>query len=237
MINRASRAEKKFKSQTKLLREKLRDAIIDGKLSPGEKLSEEHLSASLRVGHVAVRDALRALETQGYVTFLANNEVAVSQPTREEVQDYYTIASVLEGLAARLAVEKAQPEEIAHLRELHQLLKAAHQKRDLPRYFEANSSFHRFIAEIAGNERLYRLIDQLRREIRKTRILSLRLPQRLDHSMREHDQIMDAFLKKNPQLAESTMVRHLNNQMETLRRALDQSLASGMNNKTAKERP
>jgi DNA-binding GntR family transcriptional regulator len=42
--------------------------------------------------------------------------------------------------------------------------------------------------------------------------------------MREHDQIMDAFLKKNPQLAESTMVRHLNNQMETLRKALDQKV-------------
>ena len=38
--------------------------------------------------------------------------------------------------------------------------------------------------------------------------------------MREHDQILDAFLKKNPALAESTMVRHLNNQMEALRKSL-----------------
>ena len=223
MITRgASRAEKRFKSLTKLLTEELKEAIISGKLVSGEKLSEVKISASLRVGRVALREALRALETQGYVTFLPNNEVAVSKPTRDEVQDYYTIASVLEGLAARLAVEKAQPEEIEHLKELHQLLKEACQKRDLARYFDANSAFHRFIAEIARNERLYRLIDQLRQEIQKTRILSLRLPHRLDYSMREHDQIMDAFLKKNAQLAESTMVRHLNNQMETLHKALDQ---------------
>ena len=39
--------------------------------------------------------------------------------------------------------------------------------------------------------------------------------------MREHDQIMDAFLKKNPALAESTMVRHMQNQMETLRKLTD----------------
>jgi DNA-binding GntR family transcriptional regulator len=162
------------------------------------------------------------LEAQGYVTFLPNNEVVVSSPTREEVQDYYSIASVLEGLAVRLAVERAQPEEIEHLRELHSLLKEACQKRDLARYFDANSKFHRFIAEIARNQRLYRLIDQLRQEIQKTRILLLRLPNRLDYSMREHDQILDAFLKKNSQLAESTMVRHLNNQMETLHKALDQ---------------
>jgi DNA-binding GntR family transcriptional regulator len=218
----ASRAEKKFKSLTKLLTEKLREAIVSGKFAPGERLSEDKLAASLHVGKVALREALRSLEANGYVTFLPNNEVAVSKPTREDVQDYYSIASVLEGLAARLAVEKAQPEEVAHLRELHQLLKEACQKRDLPRYFDVNSSFHRFIAEIAGNERLYRLIDQLRQEIQKTRILSLHLPQRLDYSMREHDQILDAFLKKNPTLAESTMVRHLNNQMEMLRKALDQ---------------
>jgi DNA-binding GntR family transcriptional regulator len=216
-----SRAEKKFKSLTKLLSEKLREAIINGKFAPGEKLSEETLAASLHVGRVSLREALRSLEAEGYVTFLANNEVVVSKPTPEDVQDYYTIASVLEGLAARLAVENAQTEEISHLRELHQLLKEACQKRDLRRYFDANSSFHRFIAEIARNQRLYRLIDQLRQELQKTRILAFNLPQRLDYSMREHDQILDAFLKKNPQLAESTMVRHLNNQMETLRKALD----------------
>jgi DNA-binding GntR family transcriptional regulator len=223
MIGRgASRAEKRFKSLTKLLTEKLREAIVSGKLAPGERLAEETLAASLHVGKVALREALRCLETEGYVTFLPNNEVAVSKLTREDVQDYYAIASVLEGLAARLAVENAQPEEIARLKELHLALKEASQKRDLARYFDANSNFHRFIAEIARNERLYRLIDQLRQEIQKTRILSLHLPQRLDYSMREHDQILDAFLKSNPQLAESTMVRHLNNQMETLRKALDQ---------------
>jgi len=218
----ASRAEKKFKSLTKLLTEELKKAIVSGTLAAGERLSEAKISASLHVGRVALREALRILEAQGYVTFLPNNEVAVSKPTREEVQDYYTIASVLEGLAARLAVEKAQSEEIDHLRELHQLLKEACQKRDLASYFDANTKFHRFIAEIARNERLYHLIDQLRQEIQKTRILLLRLPNRLDYSMREHDQIMDAFLKKNSQLAESTVVRHLNNQMETLRKALDQ---------------
>ncbi|HXV81559.1 MAG TPA: GntR family transcriptional regulator [Candidatus Binatia bacterium] len=218
----AGRAEKKFKSLTKALTEKLRESIVSGKFAPGDKLSEETLSASLHAGRVAVREALRLLETEGYVSFLANNEVVVSKPTGEEIKDYYTIASVLEGLAARLAVENAQAEEIAHLRELHQLLKEACQKRDLTRYFDANSTFHRFIAEVARNERLYRLIDQLRQEIQKTRILLLHVPQRLDYSMREHDQIMDAFLKKNPQLAETTMVRHLSNQMDILRKALDQ---------------
>lgn len=225
MIRRSpSRVERRFRSLTRLLAEELKTAIITGKLAPGERLSEKKLASSLNVGQVPLREALRRLEAEGYVTFLSNQEMAVSKPTMEDLQEYYTIASVLEGLAARLAVERAQPEELSRLRELHQLLREAYQKRDLSRYYEANSNFHHFIAEIARNERLYRLVEQMRQEIQKTRILSLHLPQRLDYSMREHDQILDAFLKKNPELAEATVVKHLENQMEALKKMLEPAL-------------
>jgi DNA-binding GntR family transcriptional regulator len=217
----ASRAEKQFRSLIKLLRENLKEAILEGKLPPGERISEEKIAASLKVSRVPLREALRRLEAEGYVHFLSNDVVIVSKPTADEVQDYYTIASVLEGLATRLAVERARSEEISRLRELHHLLKEAYQKKDLGSYFEANRNFHRFIAELAGSERLYRMIDQMRQEIQKTRILSLHVPQRLDYSMREHDQILDAFLKKNPDLAEATVIRHLKNQMEAIQTILE----------------
>jgi DNA-binding GntR family transcriptional regulator len=219
--HRSSRAEKKFKSLTKLLFEQLKDAIVSGKLQPGERLLEAKLAASLKAEAFAVREVLRKLEAQGYVTFQPDHQAIVSKPTHEEIEDHYAIAGVLEGLAARLAVERARPEEVEHLTQLHHALKEASQKRDLMRYFNANNKFHRAIADIARNERLYRLIDQLRQDIQKTRILALRLPERLDYSMREHDQILDAFLKKNSQLAESAMVRHLTNHMKTLQKALD----------------
>jgi DNA-binding GntR family transcriptional regulator len=217
----SNRTEKKFRSSVDETTAEIRKTILQGKIIPGEPLSEEKLMASLRASRVVLREALRALEAQGYVTFLPNNNVVASNPSREDVHDYYTIAGVLEGLAARLAVERAHPEEIARLRELHQLLREACHKRDLLQYFDANSNFHRFIAELSHNERLYQLIEELRREIQKTRLLSLNMPQRLDYSMREHDQIMDAFLKKNPQLAESMMVQHLNNHMKALGKTLE----------------
>lgn len=218
---RPSRTEKQFRSLIKLLQGKLREAILEGKLAPGERISQEKIAASLKVTRVPMHEALRGLETEGYVNFLSKDVVVVSKPTAEEVQDYYTIASVLEGLATRLAVERARPEEISRLKELHQLLKEAYQEKDLAGYFEANRNFHRFIAEIAGSERLYRMIDQMRHDIQKTRILSLHAPQRLDYSMREHDQILDAFLKKNPDLGEATVVRHLKNQMEAIHTILE----------------
>ena len=221
MIRRGQdRAEKRFRSLTRLIAEELKQAIVSGKLAPGEKLAEEKLTASLKVSRVPLREALRRLESEGYVTFLPNEQVVVSKPTLEEIEDYYSITGVLEGLATRLAVERARPEEVARLRDLHQLLKEAYKRKDAERYFEANNRFHRFIAELARNERLYHLIDQMRQEIRKARIVSLHLPQRLDYSMREHDQIMDAFLKKNPELAEAMVIKHLQNHMAALKRVL-----------------
>lgn len=220
ILGRGSRyAERRYSPRTRLLIEKLRDAVVSGKHAPGELLAEPQLAASMKVDPVTLREALRVLETEGFVTFRSDNEVIVSKPSREEIEDYYTIAGALEGLAARLAVERARPGEVERLRELHQGLKEACQKRDVVRYYNANGEFHRMIADIARNERLYRLIEQLRQELQKTLTLSLRVPQRLDYSMREHDQILDAFVKKNPELAAVAMARHLNNQMEMLKNA------------------
>ena len=218
--NGAKRAEQRFKSLTKLLTEKLKEAIINGKIAPGERLEETALAASLKVGSVALRDALRALEAEGYLTFRRDNDVIVSKPSREEIEDCYAIAAVLEGLAARLAVERAQPEDLTRLTELHQALKESARERDQLGYFDAQNSFHRFIADVARNERLFRLIEQLRQDIQRTRILALRGGQRLDYSMHEHNQILDGFQKKNPALAERAMLNHLNNEMDALRKNL-----------------
>ena len=222
MFKRGPRqTQKRFTSLTRLLAEELKTAILAGKLTAGESLSDDKLTGLLKVSRVPLREAFRLLEADGYVTFLSHNRAVVSKPTVEEIQDFYSIASVLEGLAARLAVQRADQEEITRLRELHQLLREAYQKRDFESYFEANSYFHQFIAEMAGNERLYHLIEGLRREIRKTRILSLHAPQRLDYSMREHDQILDAFLKRNADLAETAVIKHLENQMQVLKSVLE----------------
>jgi DNA-binding GntR family transcriptional regulator len=221
------RSEKEFRSITRLIAEELRSAIVAGKIAPGERLIEEQLAGSLKVGRVPLRDALRRLEAEGYVTAIAHDQFAVSKPTVEDVEDYYSIAGALEGLATRLAIERASDEEIARLAELHQLLRLAYRERNLEQYFEANRQFHRFIAEMARNDRLYRLISEMRQEIRKTRLLALERPQRMDYSMREHDQILDAFLKRNPELAESTVLKHLNNQMIAIKQALQATEGRG----------
>ena len=221
----ATRAEKRFAASVKLAADKLRAGIVAGQWKSGAHLPEPVLIAELKVGAIVLREALCTLEAEGYVTTAPDDRATVSKPTRREIEDAYAIAGALEGLAARLAVARARPEEIERLRELHLLLKDASHRRDLDRYFDANASFHRFIAQLAGNQRLAHMIEGLRREIQKTRVLALGAAERLEYSMREHDQILDTFLKRNAELAETTMIRHMNNHKETLLKAL--ALAEG----------
>ena len=202
-----------FHSIINLVAEELRGAIATGKIAPGNRLAEAQLALSLKVGRVPLHDALRQLEAEGYITAVSHDQFIVSQLTLEDAEEYYSIAGSLEGLAARLAVEQGSAEELSRLRELHQRLKLAYRGKHLEQYFEANRQFHRFIAQMSRNDRLYQLISEMRRGLRKARLLALQLPQRTDYSMREHDQILDAFLKRNPDLAESTVLKHLANQL------------------------
>ena len=215
-----SGSEKQLRSMIKLIADELRGAIATGKIAPGNRLAEAQLALSLKVGRVPLRDALRRLETEGYITAVSHGQFMVSQLTLEDAEEYYSIAGSLEGLAARLAVEKGSPEEISRLRELHQRLKLAYREKNLEQYFEANRQFHRFIAQMSRNDRLYQLISEMRRGLRKARLLALQLPQRADYSMREHDQILDAFLKRNSDLAESTVLKHLANQLTAVKKIL-----------------
>lgn len=219
---RVARAEKRHKLLTRLLVDKLKEAIAKGNLSPGELLDETELAVSLKAGQPALREALRALDDEGFVTFRPDNGVIVSKPSRQEIEDHCAIAGALEALAARLAAERAQPGEIERLRELHQALREACQQRDVGRYCGARDDFHRLIADMARNERLYRLLDKVWRDLQKTRPLLLRLPQRLDASMRDHDQILDAIVRRNPELAAAAVSRHLNNQVTLLKNELDE---------------
>lgn len=217
---RGARTEKRHKSQTRLLVEKLKEAIATGKLPPGGPLAEAELAASLKAGEPALREALRALEEEGFVTFHPDDGVIVSKPSSREIEDHCTIAGALESLAARLAAERAQPAEVERLRELHQALREACQQRDVSRYFDARDDFHRLIADMARNERLYRLLDQVWRDLKKVRPLLLKMPQRLEASMRDHDQILDAFVRKNPELAAAAVSRHLSHQVTFLKTEL-----------------
>ena len=105
--------------QDKLVRDKvvdaLRQAILDGVLGPGRRLTEKELTELTGVSRTSVREALRGLQAEGLVEESPSRGLRVAVPTAEEIEQIYEVRAELEPLAVRLFVERASQREVDEL--------------------------------------------------------------------------------------------------------------------------
>lgn len=93
----------------------LRDAIVEGRLGPGDRLVEQRIAADLGVSRTPVREAIRALAAEGLVVTEVNRGAVVRPLDARDIHDVYEVRARLEGLAAALAAERHRPEDLADL--------------------------------------------------------------------------------------------------------------------------
>ena len=203
------------KSLSRMVAEEIKDAILKGVLKPGDKLVETELTRSLGVSRTPLREAFRELAAEGYITVIPHKGSYVSTISEDEVLDLYSITSVLEGLATRQATPALKEgDKRENLLALYEDLKRKSAQGNVDAYWASNRYFHQFIAEASGNERLVNLIENLRRQILKTRVITLRYPGRLKGSMDEHEEILAAILAGRDRGAEKLVIEHLEKQRQ-----------------------
>jgi DNA-binding GntR family transcriptional regulator len=143
--------------------ERLRDAILHGELSPGQRLREEELSERIQVSRGPVRDAFILLEHEGLVRSSRNRGVSVVELTRNDLQEIYTLRSVLEPLAISLAIERREASDLAEmdasLAEMTSAFSRRITERDAARL---DVQFHDTIYQAAHHQRLSNAWEQIR---------------------------------------------------------------------------
>ena len=144
----------------------LRERIVSGVLRPGDRLVERELADDLGVSRVPVREAIRTLASEGFVTTTSPRRTVVRQLSKVDVDELFDVRAALETLASGLAAEKATP---ADLRSLARLLAAAGKatatgKAD--RITAANTEFHDEIVAIAGNSLLTAMLRPIEGRLR-----------------------------------------------------------------------
>lgn len=139
--------------------ELIREAIIDGRLEPGERLKEETLARELGISRTPVREALLILQAEGLVDATPNRGAAVRSHSADDLDDLYQLRALIEGYAARRAATRITAAAIALLREscerFERLRCGDDQLRDL---VKENLFFHKTILEAAGSARLAGLV-------------------------------------------------------------------------------
>ena len=189
----------------------LKTEIIKGSLKPGTKLSEGKIAKQMEVSRTPIREALRELAAEGFVKISPNQGVVVSNASVEDVQEVLQIRGVLEGLAARLATKMINEEEIKELEKYQKRMEYYTNKDDVLAFSEMDAEFHELILNICGNNRLIQIRKNLSDQAHRYRIRSLSVPGRLKYSLKEHQEIVEALKRKNPEQADRLSQKHIEN--------------------------
>lgn len=187
----------------------IKEAILVFKLKPGESLVENDLARQLGISKTPVRDALLRLEKEGFVTKIPYKGYYVMEITRQSVEDMFEIRSVLEGLAARLAVKHFSPADLDKARSLIRDQEQALSNGQIEAASDLNRAFHNLIIQRANNERLEQMLGNLDDHLQRYRILSNAQSGRLEKSAEEHQRVLEAIQGQNSEEAEVAVRAHI----------------------------
>jgi len=198
----------------------LRDAVVTGKLKPGDRIVERQLSAELNISRTPIREGLKLLELDGLVAISRNRGAEVTAFTSDEALRLFDVISVLEGLAARRTAERGCADILARLEDLHGQMVFHYNRSQIDPYFEINSAIHDLVVSACGNPDLTATHARLMLRARRGRYMAIMSPDRWRQSVEEHEALMAALRARDPDAAATTWTAHLRHTGETLARAL-----------------
>lgn len=178
-----------FAPESERVTRQLRDEIIDGARTPGSRLVERELAAELGVSRLPIRDALKALVTEGLVTPRPRTWAVVREFTPTDLADLDEVRSALETLAFRLAAQRRTRAGLARLRV------------DL----DAAADFHETVISLADNE----LLNELERTLRSRMRWLLAQHDDLMAMAKEHEALYAALADRDVARVEELVTKHL----------------------------
>lgn len=205
------------RSLREMVVQELRQRIIDGLYRPGNRLTEERLAEDFGVSRNPVREAIRMLETEGFLTAHPRRGAVVATVSVHDVQNLFDVRLSLEVLAARLAAERAGAPAAARLSTLLDDAAVASNLADLA---ALNTRFHAMICELSGNPVLAGIMESLHGRLQW--VYRQSVADRAPHSWAEHERLAAAITAGDVEEAAAAAAEHV---VAARRRAL--ALADG----------
>lgn len=204
-----------YRTMSQIAFQTIKEGILKGVLSPGTRLIPAKLENDLKLGRIAIREALRELTGTGLVISKPNKGIIVSNPPKmEEIKEIFEIRYLLEGKAAYLATPKITMETVKNLESLHKRMCAG--KSNFDDLFDINRDFHLIIYRAAEWDYLFQVITQL---IEKVQVFRSRYPSPPEHIPvfnRDHGKILSAIKDKDSERVSELIVTNIRRGMETM---------------------
>ncbi len=172
------------------------------------RLDERQLAQEFGISRTPVREAMAQLEREGFVRSVPRRGVYVVRKTKTEVIEMITAWAALESMAARLTTERAGDAEIASLRKMFATFENGALRAHLDEYSEANIEFHQSIIRLSGNGVLIALAENLFTHMRMIRRKTIAEKDRVERSIRDHMNIIEALEARDTARAEELVRNH-----------------------------
>jgi DNA-binding GntR family transcriptional regulator len=186
---------------------RVRNAILDAELAPGETMSQVALADELGVSRTPLREALRMLQGEGLIEARANRRVRVAPMSVDDLEELAAVRVVLEAQALRLAVPRMTSEHVARLEGSIAEMAHYHEQVDMRRWLVPHAEYHRQLTELAGG-RFAVLLSQMFDHHERYRRLHVGTQPSAQATV-DHRGILDAVKLGDGPLAGRRLAEHL----------------------------
>lgn len=181
------------------------EMIQKAEIQPGDTIAEQSISEKLGISRTPIREALNALAQEGIVDLIPNRGASLKVPTFKEIWEIYQIRENLEPLAASLCIDNFSDSELERYRQAI----IDFTKNPTPDLLKICDEFHDQVILLCGNEYLINILKKLRLVIRRLQMYSEKKPGRIQRSIVEHENILNAIAKRDGQEAGLKMKEHI----------------------------
>lgn len=187
----------------------LRKAVLAGRYRPGERLVEERLAREFGVSRIPVREAIRALASEGVLQVTARQGAMVPSLTADHARELIEVRAAIEGITARLAALRHDPAIIQRLKDILRRGMEAVAARRMSALSELNDQFHEALATAGSNRVLADLMRSLRD--RTAPAFAPMTTRAADRTWKDHAAILRAVIAGNEDLAAERAAQHIHN--------------------------
>jgi len=202
-------------------------SILDGEYEPGERLVIERLARELGVSVVPVREAIRRLEADGYVTFTRNIGATVTAIDLDRYPETIEAVAALEGIAIGLAAPHLTATDLRRAREVNDRLRESLSKFDPTQFTRLNRRFHEILYGACPNRHILAILEREWALLDTTRRSAFTyIPERAARSVQEHDDLLEMietganssdierFARDHRMVTARRLLQHLGEKME-----------------------
>jgi len=197
----------------------IKHKIITLEMAPGSAIRESALADELQLGRTPIREALRLLQAEQLVATIPRRGMFVTNVSITDLQQIAEVRIELEGLAARLAAERATPEEVVRLEEHCDEAERSPDK-DPRRVIHTDRRLHIWIAEASHNDYLVTEVDRYYTLSLRLWHLALARVQTADLDVSVHRRVTEAIKDRDADRAEALMQEHIRNFHRSIRAAM-----------------